>query len=179
MSAKTEKQKRVTVKVLTMAAMLTALSAVIGILCKSYFTFNVYYRITFENMPVILAGVVFGPAVGAAVGAVADIISCISSTNPNLNPIITLGAAAVGASAGFVPYIINKKGALQTALAVALAHLVGQVGIKSVGKILYFAMPWQGVFIGLAISAVVGAVECWLICWLRSTRGISRYLEGK
>ena len=179
MSERSVKHKRVTVKVLTTAAMLTALSAVIGILCKNYFTFNVYYRVTFENMPVILAGIVFGPGIGAAVGAIADMISCISSTNPNLNPIITLGAAAVGASAGFIPYIINKKGALQTALAVGIAHLVGQVGIKSVGKIIYFAMPWQGIFIGLAISAVVGAVECWLICWLRSSRGISRYLEGK
>lgn len=174
-----KKSKKLTLKTLTTAAMLTALSAVIGILCKNFFTFNIYYRITFENMPVIFAGVLFGPITGAAVGACADVISCLSSTNPNLNPIITLGAASVGAMAGFASYIIKSKGKAQTALAVALAHLVGQVGIKSVGKIVYFGMPWQGIFLGLLISAFVGALELWLICWLRSSRGVSRYLEDR
>lgn len=169
-------QKKSAVKVLTTAAMLTALSAVIGILCKNYFTFNIYYRVTFENMPVIMAGLLFGPAVGAGVGACADVISCVSSVNPNVNPIITLGAASVGALAGSVPYIIRRKGKAQTAVAVALAHLVGQVAIKSVGKMLYFSMPWQGIFIGLGISAAVGVIEFGLINWLRSSRGISRYL---
>ena len=102
-----EKQKKFTLKRLTTAAMLAALSAVIGILCKNFFTFNIYYRVTFENMPVILSGIMFGPVIGAAVGVAADAISCLSSTNPNLNPIISLGAASVGAVAGFVPYIIK------------------------------------------------------------------------
>jgi len=168
-------QKKSAIKVLTTAAMLTALSAAIGILCKNYFTFNIY-RVTFENMPVILSGLLFGPAVGAGVGACADVISCISSVNPNVNPIITLGAASVGALAGTVPYIIRRKGKMQTAVAVALAHLIGQVAIKSVGKMRYFSMPWQGIFVGLAISVVVGVIEFGLINWLRSSRGISRYL---
>ena len=174
-----EKQKKFTLKRLTTAAMLAALSAVIGILCKNFFTFNIYYRVTFENMPVILSGIMFGPVIGAAVGVAADAISCLSSTNPNLNPIISLGAASVGAVAGFVPYIIKRKGKAQTALAVGLAHLVGQVGIKSVGKMVYFAMPWQGIFIGLLISVFVGAFEFWVISWLRSSRGVGRYLERR
>ncbi len=160
------------VRTLTAAAMLAAVSAVIGILCKNFFTFNIYYRVTFENMPVILSGLMFGPAMGGAVGAAADVISCLCSSNPNLNPIITLGAASVGVLSGFVPYIIHKKSGVQTAVAVALAHLVGQVGIKSVGKMLYFGMPWQGTFIGLAISVLVGAVELWIINWLRFSKHV-------
>jgi uncharacterized membrane protein len=39
-------------RVLTIAAMLTAISVVIGIVCKNFLTFNIYYRITFENLPV-------------------------------------------------------------------------------------------------------------------------------
>jgi len=171
-----QKRKKNTVKVLTAAAMMAAISAVIGIFCKNFFTFNIYYRVTFENMPVILSGLLFGPATGAAVGAVADVVSCLCSTNPNLNPIITLGAASVGVVSGFIPYIIRKKSAFQTAAAVALAHLVGQVGIKSLGKMLYFAMPWQGIFIGLAISVLVGAFEFGVIWWLRSKR-VASFLE--
>ncbi|MBR5506708.1 MAG: hypothetical protein IKV88_01530 [Clostridia bacterium] len=48
------------VKVLTGAAMLTAFSVIIGIVCKNFLTFNVYYRITFENLPIILAGLLYG-----------------------------------------------------------------------------------------------------------------------
>lgn len=174
-----EKTKKFTLKTLTAAAMLMALSTVIGIICKNFFTFNIYYRVTFENMPVILSGLLFGPLVGGAVGAGADLISCLSSTNPNVNPIITLGAATVGILSGITPYIIKGKGKAQTALAVALAHLVGQVVIKSIGKIVYFAMPWEGIFVGLLISLFVGAFEFWLINWLRSSRGLSHYLEGR
>lgn len=168
-----KKRKRNAVKTLTSAAMLAAVSAVIGIVCKNFFTFNIYYRVTFENMPVILSGLLFGPATGGAVGAAADIISCLCSSNPNLNPVITLGAVSVGAVSGFVPYIIRKKSLLQTAAAVTLAHLIGQVGIKSLGKMLYFAMPWQGVFVGLAISVFVGALELGVIWWLRSKGAVS------
>lgn len=173
------KQKKFTLKTLSVAAMLAAISAVIGIVCKNLFTFNFYYRVTFENMPVILSGIMFGPVIGAAVGAVADMVSCLSSTNPALNPVITLGAATVGAVSGLVPYIIKRKGKLQTALAIGLAHLIGQVGIKSLAKVIWMSMPWQGVFIGLGISVGVGVFEFFVISWLRSSHGLSRYLEGR
>lgn len=173
------KPKKFTLKTLTTAAMLAALSAVIGIICKNFFTFNIYYRITFENMPVILSGLMFGSVTGAAVGVAADAISCLSSTNPNLNPLISLGAATVGALAGLARHIIKGRGNAQTALAVTLSHLIGQVGIKSVAKMVYFAMPWQGIFVGLLISVFVGGFEFWVISWLRSSHGLSRYLEGR
>ena len=171
------KSKKI-VRIITASALLAALSAVIGIFCKNLFTFNVYYRFTLENAPVILAGMVFGPGVGAAVGVCADAISCLLSSNPALNPIISLGAATVGVLSGIVPYIIRKKGALQTAVAVASAHIVGQVAIKSIGKILYFSMPWEGIFIGLGFSVVAVIIETRFILWIRSVKGLDGYLGG-
>lgn len=166
------------IKKIAIAAMLMALSVVIGIVCKNLLTFSVYYRITFENLPVILAACLFGPWYGAAVGVGADLVSCVCSTNPNVNPIISIGAFAVGLCAGVAArYIIKEKGKVQTALAVALAHLVGQVGIKSVGKMVYFAMPWYGIFIGLGISVVVGIVEYWVINRIRSDKQIMSFVE--
>jgi len=155
------------VRILTAAAMLTALSVVIGILCKNFFTFNVYYRITFENLPIILCGILFGPAVGAMSGACADVVSCLCSTNPAVNPLITLGAVCVGLISGLVPKIIVKKSCpTQYAVAVALAHLIGQVGIKSVAKMIWFGMPAYGIFIGLGISLFVGTAEFFMIKWI-------------
>ena len=43
------------------------------------------------------------------------------------------------------------------------AHLVGQVLIKSVAKMLYYGMPWYGIFIGLGISAATATVELIII----------------
>ena len=152
------------IQILTLSAMLTAVGVVIGMICKNFMTFNIYYRFTLENLPVIFSGLVFGPAVGAGVGAGADIISCLCSTNPALNPVITLGAAAVGFCAGIVPrYIIKKPVMSQIVLAEILAHAVGQVGIKSLAKMLMFGMPAWGIFIGVGVSIVAGTVECFLI----------------
>lgn len=176
-----QKKKRLTVRVITTAAMLAAISVVIGIFCKTFLQHPalIYYRITFENLPVILAGLLFGPAVGAMVGVCADLVSCLCSPNPAVNPLISLGAAMVGAMAGITPYIIKKKGFAQSALAVLLAHTVGQVLIKSIAKMIFFSMPWQGIFIGLAVSLGVGTVELAVICLLRSLRGVNRFLEGE
>ncbi len=168
------------IKMLTIAAMLAAISAVIGIVCKNLFTFNIYYRITFENLPVILSGIVFGPIIGGAVGGVADIISCICSTNPAVNPLITLGAVCVGACSGVLShYVIRKRSLTQTAVCVFASHLLGQVVIKSVAKILFLGMPWVGAFIGLGISAVVGVAETFLINYILSRKEIIKLFGGR
>ena len=80
------------VKVLTLTAMLIAMSVVIGILCKNWLTWNIYYRFTLENLPIFFAAIAFGPFVGAAAGVLADLVSCLCSTNPAVNPIISLWA---------------------------------------------------------------------------------------
>ena len=169
---------RMVTRVLTTAALLAALSAVIGIVCKNLFTFNIYYRLTFENAPIILAGLLYGPVVGAMVGVCADAVSCLMSTNPALNPIISLGAGTVGLMAGLASRMIPRGVRTQTAVAVILAHLIGQVGIKSIGKILYFGMPWQGIFLGLAFSAVVGVMEFLLISWMRTNKSFVKFMGG-
>lgn len=159
-------------RTLTAAAMLTALSVVIGIVCKNLFTFSVYYRVTFENLPIIISGLLFGPTVGAVCGICADIVSCLCSTNPALNPIITIGAASVGICAGLAPKFVKKPGSGQYALAVFSAHLVGMIIIKTIAKMIFFGMPWFGVFICIIISALVGTVEFTIIKWLLSKKGI-------
>ena len=171
-------KSRMATRVLTTAALLAALSAVIGIICKNLFTFNIYYRLTFENAPIILAGLLYGPVVGAMVGICADAVSCLMSSNPALNPLISLGAAMVGVISGLVPKLIRRGIRLQTATAVILAHLIGQVGIKSIAKMIYFGMPWQGIFLGLAFSAVVGVMECLLLSWMRGNKSLVKFMGG-
>lgn len=168
-----------TVRKITLCAMLMSLSVVIGIICKNWFTIGVYYRVTFENFPVIIAGFLFGPLWGAAVGAGADVVSCLLSTNPAVNFVITIGAATVGLLSGLVPLVFRRARvpfSLKLALSVASAHLIGQVAIKSIGKIMYFGMPVYGIFIGLGISAVVGTAEFFFIRLLLSNSEIASHL---
>ena len=171
------------VRTLVLNAMLMALSVVIGIVCKTAFTWDVYYRVTFENFPIIISGFLFGPIWGAAVGAGADVVSCLCSPNPAVNPVITVGAAAVGIISGLVPMIFGKlskkfRFSLSLAVSVALSHAIGQVLIKSIAKIVYFGMPKIGIVIGAAISLGVGTVEFFFIRTLLFNREIASHLSG-
>ena len=69
MGAKEDFFMKKSIRVITLAAMLTAMSVVIGIFCKNFLNFGGgLFRITFENLPIILTGILFGPFVGAVVG---------------------------------------------------------------------------------------------------------------
>lgn len=163
---------------ITLCAMLIALSTVIGIVCKNLFTFGIFYRLTFENMPIIFASVTLGPIYGAVVGLSGDVISCLCSTNPAVNPIITLGAVSVGLFSGIVGKLIKKQGLVRLIAAASVGHLIGQVLIKSVGKIVYFGMPYEGILIGLGFSAVICAVEVTVIYILLKNKYIAKYMEN-
>ncbi len=171
------KSSRRKIRLITLLAMLTAVSVVVGLVCKNLFTVAVYYRFTLENIGVIFAGIFLGPGAGALVGIAADVISCLLSTNPAVNPVIALGAVCVGATSGAVAkYMVRKRGLRQYILSAAAAHLLGQVLIKSIGKMLYFGMPWYGIAIGLVCSGAACTVEVILIRLLARNAEICRFI---
>ncbi|MBR2634193.1 MAG: folate family ECF transporter S component [Clostridia bacterium] len=145
------------VKVLTTGAMLTALSIVIGIFCKNYLNFgNGLFRVTFENFPIILSGILFGPVVGALVGVCSDVLSYVLSTQSlAISPLVTLGAAAVGAVSGLIShYVVKKGGYLRLLISAVAAHLTGSILIKSIGLFAYYgiAVLWRiPVYAGIVI----------------------------
>ena len=94
-------------KALVFAALLTALSVAIGWVCKTYFTFGAI-RVTFESMPVLLAGMMLGPFAGLAVGVASDLVSCLLS-GYGVNPVITVGAGLIGIVSGIIYYNCNTN----------------------------------------------------------------------
>ncbi len=159
------------IKKLVFASLLTALCVVIGWVCKTYMTFGAI-RITFENLPVLLAGFVLGPVYGAAVGAASDLISAPLS-GFGVNPVITLGAAAIGAVSGvFSRYIYIRKGFLQTLLASLSAHALGSMIIKSLGLWMY-NYAWQLLLMRVPLYLAIGTVEAYLIYVLLKNRQLS------
>ena len=164
------------VRTLTLAAMLTAMSVVIGIFCKNFMDFGGIFRVTFENFPIILTGIIFGPVVGGIVGAVSDMLSYMLSTQSlAISPIITLGAAFVGVTAGFVSrYVVKKEGSAKIIVSSLLAHLVGSVIIKSVGLYVYFG--WV-VLYRIPIYMCIAAIETFLICLMYKNKSFRRLID--
>lgn len=169
------------VRILTASAMLAALSIVIGIFCKNFLNFGQgFFRITFENFPIILSGIMFGPAIGAAVGIVSDVLSYFLSTQSfAISPIVTLGAALVGAVSGIMShYVLKNKGNTRIIFSVAAAHFVGSVIIKTIGIYHYYQTSyWIMVLWRIGIYAVIASIEALLICLISRHKAFEKYLR--
>lgn len=159
---------------LCFCAFLTALSIVLG----KYLALNVtpFVRISLENLPILMAGFWLGPSAGVAVGVTADLLGCVL-VGYSINPIITLGAAAVGLVSGLAGRK-GKKSPWSLAGGVALAHLLGSVLIKTVGLTVFFSLPLGiTLFWRLATYLPVGAAETALLLIVSRSRGCQRELE--
>ena len=176
-----KKQKRGlrNIKVLTTAAMLGALSAVIGIFCKNFLNFgNGLFRVTFENFPIIMSGILFGPAVGAAVGIVSDMVSYFLSTQSfAISPIVTLGAALVGAVSGLISnVVIKKRGVMRIIISVLAAHIIGSLIVKTFGIYAYYNMSYGMLLIyRLPTYAIIVAVESFFLCLIFKHKAFTKY----
>jgi ECF transporter S component (folate family) len=167
---------RTTLRLAT-AAMFVALSVVIGMFCKTFLNFSGgLIRITFENLPIILSGIFFGPWVGGLVGAIADLVSYLLSPQiypPNL--IVTLGAFSVGVISGLVSrYVVRCHGVKQIIVSGAAAHIIGSMIIKSIG--LYQFYQW-GILFRIPLYLVIASLEICLLCVLWNRAAFRRLLE--
>ncbi|MBR4799424.1 MAG: folate family ECF transporter S component [Clostridia bacterium] len=170
-------KKYFSARVIALCALMVALSVIIGWVCKTYLTFGAI-RITFENLPVLLAGIAFGPAAGALVGAASDLVSAVAS-GYSVNPLITVGAACVGACAGLLAnYVFKKRGFLSVFAIALIAHAVGSMLIKSVGLyLLGYAVPVLLLRIPLYLG--IAAAESYIIYILLKNRQIASLLTEK
>ena len=160
---------------LALAAMLTAMSVAIGIFCKNFLSFGGgLFRVTFENLPIVLSGIIFGPIVGGAVGVASDLLSYLLSSQvypPNL--VVTFGAAAVGVCSGIMArYVVPHRGYRQIIASGAIAHVVGSMIIKPIGLTQFYGILvlWR-----IPLYLVIAPIEIALLCWLYS-RGSFRRL---
>lgn len=166
------------IRALTIAAMLTAMSVVIGMFCKTFLNFSGgLFRITFENLPIIISGIIFGPLAGGIVGAGSDLISYLLSPQiypPNLT--VTLGAFTVGAVSGLVSRMLGTKTSKAKITAtVASAHTIGSMLIKTVGLYSYYGILvlWR-----IPLYVIIASIEIIIICLLYKNTAIRKLFEG-
>ena len=168
---------------LCFAAILAAMSIILGKFLQIPNPFQEFIRISFENLPIILGGIALGPIAGLCVGVVADLIGCVLY-GYSVNPIVTLGAAAVGVASGLISnYIVKQPLYLKIILSAAAAHLAGSVLIKSFGLASWYLAKYEiGIleFIlwRLLNYSIVATAECVILYVLLKNRAFSRQMEG-
>ena len=166
-------------KVMTMAAMLTAMSVVIGIFCKSFLNFGAgLFRITFENLPILMSGIMFGPVVGGIVGVATDIVSYfLSGQAYPINPLVTLGAGLVGVVSGVLSrYVFKRSGYARIIIPSAAAHVVASMIVKPIGLFAFYgwAVLWR-----VPVYLVIAPLEILLICLMYRNHAVRRLIDGK
>lgn len=159
-------QRKKYIERMAVSAMLIGISVCVGYLCRIYLTFGMFVRITFENLPIILVGILFGPVYGLVAGVSSDLISSVASAQ-TINPIITVGAGAVGLMAGITAQIGNKFNINKTVkktLSCISAHFLGCIIIKTLGLYKYYFSNmsfWylfgvrSGVYVGICIAEII------------------------
>ena len=165
------------VRSIPFAAMLAAMSVVIGIFCKSFLNFgNGLFRITFENLPIIMSGILFGPIIGGIVGVVSDMISYfLTAQGYPPNWIVTVGAFLVGVLSGLIShYVLKKRSSFQIICSAGLAHLVGSMIVKPIG--LYQFYGWF-VLWRIPLYLIIAPLEIFILCQLFGRKSFSNFLE--
>ena len=128
---------------LTVCALLTALSVVLARLLT--IIPSEVSRFSLEAVPILLAGLLFGPLPGAAVGFAADFIGCLFSPF-GYNPIFCLPPILYGLWAGLVRrYVWRRPTLWRAALAVFPAAVCGSV-------------LWQSMALAFLPPVVLGSV---------------------
>lgn len=166
-----------------------ALLSAVSIVCGKYLAFNMgeFLRFSFENLPIIFAGMAFGPIVGATVGAVADLVGCLL-VGYAINPIITVAAAVIGLISGFSVFMPLSRGRfayiLKISVTVMTAHLIGSVIIKSFGLSVFYDMSLPVLMLWRLLNyVIVGTLEGFILYHLMKNKTVEleirKIMKGK
>ena len=122
-------------------------------------------RFNLGAVPVLLAGLIFGPLGGAVVGALADAIGGLL-VGYTLNPFITLGAASIGFVCGLLwRRLPVKNDRVRLALSVAGGHLVGSLCIVTLTLHWFYGYAWAALVPRIPTYLILSAVET-AVLWL-------------
>lgn len=163
---------------LVVCAFLVALS----IVCGKFLQIPVgdILRFSLENLPILLAGLAFGPVYGALVGVTADLLGSLLRGYAII-PLVTVGACLVGLVAGLCSLMLRRlPDGWRIGLSVAVAHLIGSVAVKTIGLAQVFSMPYPVLFGWRLLNyAVIGGLEAALLIFLLTHPALRRLLPQR
>ena len=163
-------------RTLVVCSIFVALSIIFG----KYLAISVgtMLRFSFENLPVLLAGIAFGPLVGMAVGIVADLLGSVLR-GYDINLTVTLGAAVIGLVGGLCYRLLRRLPDLsRIILSVAIPHLLGSVIIKTVGLSIHYTTPLPALMLWRLFNyIIVAAMDATVLYFLLKNKTVRHHLS--
>ncbi len=148
-------------KIMVVCAIFSAISIVSGKFLA--ISIGETIRISLENLPIILSGILFGPVVAAFTGLTADIIGCILRGYA-INPILTAAAMLIGFLAGIIYNSFEKINRhIRLGLTVVFCHIIGSVFLKTIGLCIWFNYPFYPTLFGRIINYIIVAAAEFII----------------
>ena len=166
---------KINVRMIVLIGLLAAMSIVFGKLLA--INIGSAIRISFENLPILMAGIFLGAPAGFLTGVLADVVGCMI-VGYSINPIITLGAGCIGLVAGLLYRLIAaEKLPVRVYGSVMTAHVVGSMIIKSTGLMLYYHYTLAGVAPRVPLYICIGIAESTLILLLLKNKAFAAQIE--
>ncbi|HWQ06086.1 MAG TPA: folate family ECF transporter S component [Feifaniaceae bacterium] len=143
-------------KRLSLMAMLIALQIVLSKFLMLQLTDSI--RLSIDSVPILLAGLWFGPIAGGIVGALADLLGTVLfPTAGAYFPLLTVAFFLIGATSGLLSLAIkNRPAVLRAVVCVIPAELIGSFLFKSFALSTLYGVPFLGMLAARALP--VGAV---------------------
>ena len=118
-----------------------------------------------------------GPGAGFAVGAVADMIGGVLAGYA-INPLITLGAGAIGLVAGLAwQKLPGLRTGLRLQISVLLGHFVGSMVITSLALRIFYGYPWATLAVRIPNALILAAVNTVLLRILLENRTLMKMVK--
>lgn len=111
-----------TTRTLVSLALLCAMEIILARFCVIWITHSI--KITFEAIPILLAGILFGPVAGALVGAASDTLGAAFLSGLGWMPTLTVTPILLGALPGLLRPFLQKKPTLPRFYAVSAPGFV-------------------------------------------------------
>ncbi len=133
-------------------------------------------RVNLGGVPILLAGIVFGPIGGAVVGALADLIGG-TLAGYSINPMITIGTALTGYGMGFCyHYLPFPKQNFRLLSGVVFGNLIGSVIVNSLALRIYYGYAWGVLALRIPNNIALGTIEFFVLWYLCKNKALMQVL---
>lgn len=150
---------KITTKVVTRAAILTAISIVLSRFLSIFISQTL--KIGFSSIPLMLCGLMFGPLVGAMSGLAADLIGAMIFLGGQFHLGFTLSSILTAVIPALVKkYLIrnNKNSTLLIVVSVILTFLVAHLLLNSLWLTQLYGMTYPAMMISRAPKVIIEAI---------------------
>jgi ECF transporter S component (folate family) len=150
---------KITTKVVTRAAILTAISIVLSRFLSIFISQTL--KIGFSSIPLMLCGLMFGPLVGAMSGLAADLIGAMIFLGGQFHLGFTLSSILTAVIPALVKkYLIRdkKNSTLLIVVSVILTFLVAHLLLNSLWLTQLYGMTYPALMISRAPKVIIEAI---------------------